>query len=128
MDFEEEFRTWLDQSFAKGVPDEVKAFSFNLFEPARSQDVKYEIELIGSSDFDENSSEWLFEEVWEPEQRHLEIPMSFSGDDQEDCLIAMKELVRDYLMQESDSAKALRSRLAVAIGFVDGDLELLWMR
>jgi len=40
----------------------------------------------------------------------------------------MKSLVENYLNTEQSAAEKLKSGAAVGIGFVDGDLELVWQR
>lgn len=125
MDFEVEFCAWVDRFLGNEVPVVVKAFSFNLFEYPEILEIKFGIELIGASYFDANDPDWPCEEVWEPEQRSLEIPKKFSGRYWEDCLTLMKALVLKVLGNERAS-KILKSRLGVGIGFIDGDFEVLW--
>ena len=74
MNFEREFENWLSTALQVPVPEEVKAFSFNLFEPAGEEEVKFGIELIGAGNYDPDDSDWACDEVWEPKQRRLFIP------------------------------------------------------
>ena len=108
------------------MPEHVLAFSFNLFEPALDAHAKFGIELIGAGKYDPDDADWATEEVWVPERRQLLIPTSLSGDDWEDCLARMSELLVATLRRKSTMSKTLRGRSAVAIGFVDGDLYTLW--
>jgi len=57
LDFEKRFESWLDESLAQAIPDSVKAFSFNLYEPAFIDDVKFGIELIGAEVIDEDDTD-----------------------------------------------------------------------
>ena len=68
-----------------------------------------------------------FEEVWEATPRWLPIPATFSTNAWQTCLANVKALV---LRASEDKAigEALRSREGIAVGFVDGDLDLVWQR
>ncbi len=125
MSFEFDFRQWLAEGFRQPIPASVKAFSFNLFEYPETPTCKFGIEIIGTSRFDENDSDWASEEIWEPSARAIEIPKSYSGLDWEECLGKAKDLITICLntIPEGD---VLKSRLAVGVGFVDGGLEVIW--
>ena len=125
MSFENNSKDWLERALKNGVPASVQAFSFNLFEYPETSQVKFGIELIGAETFDASNSDWACNEIWEPEQRTLEIPTTFSGQGWEECLARLKELVLDVL-GGAPAGKILKSRSGVGIGFVDGDLEVVW--
>ena len=126
MTFEDDFKNWLRDSTRTGVPASVRAFSFNLYELANT-DWPFGVELIGCSDFDIEDSDWACENVWAATPRMLEIPVAFSSRSWETCLAAVKQLV--IAAAEEDSASdALKSREGIAVGFVDGDLDLIWHR
>lgn len=127
MDFSEEFERWLASVFATGVPDAVIACSFNLFE-IDSSDAKYGIELIGAGEFDADDMDWACDEVWVPNPRALNIPLAFASREWSACLVSAKQLVQRSLGQASLAATKLKKAEAVAVGFVDGDLELVWQR
>ena len=124
MDFEAQFTAWLTDSLSQSIPDFVRAFSFNLYEPAMVDGVAFGIELIGSGEFDENDPDWPCDEVWEPETRGINIPVEYSGDIWEECLQKLKALVITKL--DSPSMAELKTAQGVGIGFVDGDLEVIW--
>ena len=126
MDFEKVFETWLDESLSQEIPKSVVAFSFNLYEPAFIDDVKFGIELIGAEAFDEDDPDWACEEAWEPKARGIDIPVSYSGDSWEECLEKLKALVQKHLENNSSFVQVLKSKEGIGIGFVDGDLEILW--
>lgn len=125
MDFESRFRSWLDDCFATPVEENVKAFSFNLYEPAGESDVRFGIELIGAGSFDEDDPDWACDEVWEPQTRGISIPASYSGADWESCLAKMAALLERELSQDSPAADRLKNSLGIAIGFVDGDMTVI---
>ena len=126
MSFPDAFNAWLDRAVVDGVPQSVEAFSFNLFEPARARDAKFGVELIGAGEFSSTNVDWACEEVWEPTDRRLNIPLSFSGETWEECLLAIQSLVQTALAADTTTARILKSRQGVGIGFVDGDLSVVW--
>lgn len=125
MDFSLQFRNWLDAA-ASQASQSIAAFSFNLYEPVRVPGVKFGIELIGARTFSPHDHDWPCDEIWSPAPRGIDIPEHFSGADWEDCLDKAKALVADYLT--STSGHWLQAGEAVGIGFVDGDLEVIWAR
>lgn len=126
MDFKNRFAAWLNDGLAGEIPDNVRAFSFNLYEPAMIEGVKYGVELIGADAFDEDDPDWACEDVWEPEPRGIPIPLEFSGDTWEECLERIRDLVIQTISEDSPSVQKLQSSEAIGIGFVDGDLEIIW--
>jgi hypothetical protein len=121
MKFKTKLYEWANKALSKTIPDQVKAFSFNLFETP----VGFGIELIGAGSFDENDEDWACDEVFEPTQRQLDIPIAYSGKNWEQCLKKMKTLVLQYLNSNEPGAVILNKAQGVGIGFVDGNLELL---
>lgn len=126
MHFEQQFESWLNESLSQDIPATVKAFSFNLYEPAFVDDVKFGIELIGAEAFDEGGSDWACEEVWEPTTRGIDIPTSYTSESWETCLQRLKLLVLRHLDSDSPAIQKLKSKQGIGIGFVDGDLEIIW--
>lgn len=126
MDFEQTFASWLTSSLEEELPGSVKAFSFNLYEPALVDGVKFGIELIGAGEFNKDDPDWACDEVWEPETRGINIQVAYSGDQWEQCLQNLKALLIRTLDSDSPAVRKLKSSQGIAIGFVDGDLEIVW--
>jgi hypothetical protein len=127
MDFSEKLYTWLASALAQEVPQSVVAFSFNLFE-LESADAKYGIELVGADEFDPDDSDWACGDSWVAGPRSISIPHAFANGGWDDCLRDAKRLLSKILGESSAAATKLKEAKAVAIGFVDGDLELIWQR
>lgn len=125
--FEKDFEKWLLESLQSDLPPEIKAFSFNLFEPG-DEETEFGIELIGANTFDENNPDWACDEIWEPINRQLFIPTSYSSSDFEICLDKMKALIEIILKSNRYISEKLQQCEAIAIGFVDGDLHLIYLR
>lgn len=124
MKFADEFSAWVSRSLEEGVPGDVRAFCFNLYD--RDEDGLFGVELVGTDEFDPDDEDWASAEAWVPENPRLDIPLDFSGDDWERCLDNLGELVSELLESGSAAAGVLKSGEAVAVGFVDGDLEVVW--
>lgn len=117
----EEFENWLDEKLENGLPEETAAVNFNIYE---ENDGGWAIQLIASDRFDAQDDEWACYEVyttgedlyyWEKDCRWEEI--------QED----VRELVGAYL-EKGRFAEMLKRYRAVGFGFVDGDLELAYIK
>ena len=126
MSFDDSFKTWLKESLNTEVPESVRAFAFNLYESG-SDHSPFGVELIGSPDFDVDDNDWACEEVWVAAPGRLAIPASFSTNSWETCLANVKALVLRTL-QDKTAGEILKTREGVAVGFVDGDLDLVWQR
>lgn len=126
--FEEYFEKWLFESLQFHLPLEIKAFSFNLFELYSDEEITFGIELIGSNTFDKNNPDWACDEIWEPINRQVFIPTSYSTSDYEICLDKMKTLIEMILKSNRYISEKLQQCEAIAIGFVDGDLHLIYLR
>jgi hypothetical protein len=123
--FRDGYRAWLEGALAEGVPDEVVAFVFNLFEQ-NSHDGRYGVELVGVSEFDPGNPDWACAEAWEPsEGRESTIPSSFCDGGWVEFLTEMSKLISSFLMEPSSLAEKLNSVRGIGIGFVDGELLLL---
>ena len=124
-EFPEQFEAWLSTSLAQDIPAEVVAYSLNLFEYSTGD---YGIELIGASAFDPEDKDWACEEAWEPDPRTLDIPAAFCCSDWETCLRDVRSLLQSVLDKPTAAVARLKSSQGIAIGFVDGDLEIIWER
>ena len=107
------------------MPKTVIAYSFNLFELGPGE-AKFGVELIGSDEFDTDNSDWRCSEIWEADPRSIYIPRAFANGAWEECLDDVKGLLTNTLSESSAIATRLKEARAVAVGFVDGDLELIW--
>ncbi len=126
MSFEISFDDWLRDALVTPKPDEVKGYSFNLYELDPSKEAQFGVELIGTGSFDLEDTDWACDEVWEPKQRLLVIPLQFSGKEWEGCLAKIRNLVVSQLESNSRAATVLKQANGIGIGFVDGDLDVLW--
>jgi len=123
--FSQQYRAWLEQALAEGVPNDVVAFAFNLYEQS-SNGARYGVEFIGASEFDRSDPDWACSEVWEPSKgRRSDIPISFCDGSWDACLSQMSDLISSFLREPSPLSQKLGSVRGIGIGFVDGELSLL---
>ena len=119
-----DFEKWVDAALSVELPANIEAFCFNLYEDFNPYDdgkKLYSVEIIGSPSFDETDEDWACDEVF----NNRAYPLCWKSDKSwEGVLEEMRGHVWRYL-REGKYASLLRSKQAVAIGFVDGDLELL---
>jgi hypothetical protein len=113
------FSIWLNNILENNDFSDVIAFNFNLYEGEDS----FQVQLIGTDSFDENDDDWACDEVFTSENLFI-IQRSITGQKWDEGLAYIKKIVEEYL-KSSSSSKVLKEKDAVAIGFVDGDLEVL---
>ena len=118
------FSDWLDSHLDKEIPSSVKAFCFNCYEGG-DEPPTWDMELVGSSIFDKYDSDWPCDEVFNTRDDLLRIPQTKDILEWEDALTLMTSLVTEYLLHGKFADK-LKEVQAVAIGFVDGDLDIVY--
>lgn len=125
MEIYEAFSEWLDTQLENDMPENTKAYNFNLYEES-IEDHIYGIQIVATDRFDENDDEWACDEVWTSGEDIFCIDTSDEDDTgSQFALELISGLVREYL-DSGQYADKLKSSLAVGIGFVDGDLDILY--
>ena len=119
----DEFSSWTDRVLLEHADTPVAAYNFNLYEHEEA----FVIQLIGAKSFDRSDSDWATDEVFSSGEDLFELSHSVVSSDWEECLRGAKALVKRYL-ETGKQAPRLKVSNAVGIGFVDGDLELLYLR
>ena len=117
--FQTSFAAWADSIMEEAPTDGVVAYTFNLAEP-------WSIELVGCGSFDEDDPDWACDEVYRPETDSFPLPEEQFGTTWEQVLANAREMVVSYLGGSSSGASRLRAATAVGIGFVDGDMDIVW--
>lgn len=127
MNIYEEFSRWLDDLLEiNELPDSTKAICFNLYAESEEENLySAQIAAAGVFDPDDVSGEWACDMVWSSEENVFIVDTS----DEEDtgwkhAQDLFKEMVEEYF-RTGKYGRILRSFEGAAIGFVDGDLELL---
>jgi len=119
----DEFSCWTDRILLEHAGTEVVAYNFNLYE----HEDAFAVQLIGAKWFDRNDSDWACDEAFSSGEDLFELPHSLVSDDWREGLRRATALVKQYL-ETGKQAPRLKASHAVSIGFVSGDLDLLYLR
>ncbi len=114
-----DFFVWMNSILKNELSSEVKAINFNLYEDA---DNKWSIELVGTFSFDKDNEDWACDEVFATRDNPFVIERKSDWKSMERVFI---DLVNSYLSSGKYASK-LKEYMAVGIGFVDGDLHILY--
>ncbi|NLT08111.1 MAG: hypothetical protein GXY08_01215 [Ruminococcus sp.] len=125
MEIYEEFEKWLNDLLEQNtIPDDAKAFNFNLYEESEEDSI-YAVQLIAADRFDENDPDWACDEVWSSEEDIFCVDTSDEDDTGwKKAMELISGLVSEYL-ENGLHRNILLNTEAVGIGFVDGDIEIL---
>lgn len=113
------FSTWLDEQLSNQELDKVVGFCFNLYEDT---DNRWSVELVGTSEFLEQDTDWACEELFATRENPYVI--RYDGTFGQ-ILEIFKKYAAEYLDKGTYKDK-LKEKAGVGIGFVDGDLEILY--
>lgn len=113
------FFVWLDSVLKSDFSGEVKAINFNLYEDT---DNKWSIEFVGTFSFDRDNEDWACDEVFATRDNPFVIECENNWKSMETFFIG---LVNEYLSSGKYASK-LKEYQAVGIGFVDGNLHVLY--
>lgn len=113
---------WIDGVLSDGVLDEAVAFCFNLYE---NDEYYWSMELIGAGRFDPDDQDWACDEVTDFNSR--ESLFTFQAEcEWDETLQTMIDILKKYL-NDGKYADLLKSREGVGVGFVDGDIEIIYI-
>lgn len=113
------FEEWLDYTLSSELLEEIVAFCFNLYEEENNS---WMVELVGTSCFEEDNPDWACEEVFDSR----EYPLRWQEEcEWEDVHSQIETYIRQYLVT-GRYAELLKGYQAVGMGFVDGDLSIIY--
>lgn len=115
----ETFETWLNKYLMFELPPEVKAVNFNLYESSGGDD-EFDVQLIGAPLYEHDNPDWACNAIFSTGEDLC----SIKAVDWENCLQIVMEYIQKYL-SFGTYAKKLKNLIAVTVGFVDGDLEIV---
>ena len=118
----EEIEEWLDSLDLEDMPESIIAYNITLYEG----DETYDLQLIGSDEFDKDDPDWACSEVYSSEEEICYIEMTDEVGDWENAQKQFAECIKEYL-EDGKYADVLKAAKAIGIGFVDGDIELLYL-
>lgn len=116
-----EIERWIDNILSKELPSEIRALNFNLYE---EENDLWSMELVGTSSFDLIDEDWACDEIFDTR----EVPIRWEQiAPWEEVLEEMSGLINQYL-EKGKYAEKIKAYQGVGIGFVDGDLKLLYIK
>ena len=95
---------------------------FNLYE---SSEQTYDIQMTGSDEFDEEDEDWACNTVFSTDEDLFVISRTDDISEWQQGIIFISALVQKYL-ESGMYAEKLKSYKAVGIGFVDGNIDILY--
>lgn len=113
------FENWLNKHLISEISPEVIAMNFNLYEASRGEDA-FDIQLIGAPEYNPNNPDWACNVIFSTGEDLCPL----KADDWEDCLQIVIEYIKRYLIDGRYTCK-IKNLLAITVGFVDGDLEVV---
>ncbi len=126
MDIYEEFSAWLDNLLENNeMPADTKAYCFNLYEESAEENL-YAVQIVAANAFDANDADWACEEVWSSEEDIFCIDISDEDEKTwKHALDLFTEMAVNYLAKGNFKDVLLKHE-AVGIGFVDGEIDIIY--
>jgi hypothetical protein len=115
---------WIDTALAAPLPTEIAAFHCNLYEGRTA----HQLDIIGAPSFDPHDSDWASDDIFMSPEPQFEFPHDVVGKKWEAGLAAGIEMLTHYINSDHPGAIRIRQSQALSVGFVDGDLHLLWAK
>ena len=116
-----EVSNWIDHALSQDIPKDVAAFCFNLYEDMNDE---WSMEIVGAARFDLIDEDWPCDEVTTFGTR--EGLLAWQKVTTWDTVLAeMVSVLKEYL-EHGKYAAVLKSTAGVGVGFVDGNIEILY--
>lgn len=114
---------WLDSILIQEISEDVAAFGFNLYEDETDQ---WSMELVGTKRFDVEDEDWCCDEITDFGTR--EDPFTWEQKAEWDEILAeIISYLKEY-MKSGKYADVLKGRMGVGVGFVDGNIEIIYKK
>lgn len=114
---------WLDDVLKQNIPEEAAGFCFNLYEDGKNA---WSMELIGTERFEESDEDWPCDEITDFGTR--EDPLRWDREAGWFLILEeVKAVLREYL-RKGRFANILKSKEGVGVGFVDGNIDILFRK
>lgn len=119
-DHKRRFSDWIGELLEANDFQDAVAFNFNLYEGRDT----FHVELVATSEFDEHDDDWACHEVFASRDNLFIVPRKVAGETWREGLAFCQSLVQEYL-DDGELRSVLKSKEAVGIGFVDGNISIL---
>ena len=118
---------WLDQALSGDLPPTIVAFHLNLYEGTDSA----HLQLVGCESFTPGElperDYWPGDEVFSTGEAVFHLPFAVAGPNWRAWQATCLDLLNAYL-DSGANAQVIRASQGLGMGFVDGDMQLLWPR
>ena len=119
----DDFEKWTNDALKDGVPQDVVALNFNLYEDG---DDRWSVDVVGTLSFDKDCDDWACDETTDFNTR--EPPFAWQeSSDYETIATEIVAFVRKYL-DSGRYADKLKALDGIGAGFVDGDLTIVYVK
>lgn len=118
------FAQWIDTVLSSDLPLGIAAFHFNLYDGPQTHDVQ----LVGCPAYDPDDADWACDDIFMSANPRFELSHEVVGACWEQGLQAATQLLKVYMASDAAGAVRMRQSQAVSLGYVDGDLHLVWQR
>ncbi len=112
---------WIDEILIENQISDFGAYNFNIYE----SEGEFHIQVVGTNSFDLDDDDWACDEIYSSEEDIFIIPFEESGSDWKDGLLYIKGLLNNYL-EFGQYSRILKKSRGVGVGFVDGDIDILY--
>jgi hypothetical protein len=119
------FFEWTDKVLEQDLPEESLGACFNIYE--ESDGGNWAVQLIAADAFDEDDEDWACDEVFTTGEDLYIVPRAAGCGEWEEALAFVKQMAGSYL-ESGGFASKLKDLEGVAVGFVSGDLEYVFLR
>lgn len=112
---------WLDEILSRNMPQDVKGVCFNLYDDGNH---KWSLEIIGTECFDKDNPDWACEEITDLGTRKK--PFMWEEYNTWEEVLKKTAFVIDLYLKENESAKILKGKDGIGVGFVNGDIKVIY--
>ena len=116
------FTSWLNEILKNPLPENTKGINFNLYEEENPN--TYGIQFVATKSFDLNDDDWACDDIFSSGENMY----FFTNKNNWEQILKEIELnIKDYLDKENEST-VLKNYEGIGLGFVDGDLIILYKK
>ena len=118
-----QFASWVDRILLDPGFTPAVAYNFNLYD----HEDAFAMQLISAPSYDASDDDWACDMTFSSGEDLFELPHSIVSSDWRKGLREAKLLIKRYLAKGKEAA-CLKAGVAVAVGFVGGDLKVVYLR
>ena len=114
---------WIDNVLKNNIPDSIVAFCFNLYDDGNRT---WSMELVGTEQFDLENEDWACCEVTDFGTRQN--PFIWAKCAEWDVILAEISDDLEKYLKVGNNAQILKKSSGVGVGFVDGNIKILYSK